>query len=35
MDIKTNSLEEFVTFIDRTRKQNKYSETISFFLWVL
>ena len=30
MDIKTNLLEEYVNFVDITKKQNKYFEIIFF-----
>ena len=28
MDIKTNLLEEYVNFVDSTKKQNKYFKTV-------
>ena len=32
MNIKTNLLEEYVNFVDTTKKQNKHSEMIIIFL---
>ena len=31
MNIKTNLLEEYVNFVDNTKKQNKYFEMFLFF----
>ena len=31
MNIKTNLLEEYVNYVDNTKKQNKYFKTIIFF----
>ena len=36
MDIKTNLLEEYVNFVDNTKKQNKYFKVlISLFVIIL
>ena len=35
MNIKTNLLEEYVTFVDNTKKQNKYFKIIIILLVVI
>ena len=35
MNIKTNILEEYVSFVDSTKKQNKYFEMIMFFITII
>ena len=35
MNIKTNLLEEFVNFVDNTKKQNKYFKKIMFLIVII
>ena len=35
MNIKTNLLEEYVRFVDNTRKQNKYFKLILFLIAII
>ena len=35
MNIKTNLLEEYVNFVDNTKKQNKYFKRFSFLIAVI
>ena len=35
MDIKTNLLEEYVNFVDNTKKQNKYFKIIMFLIVII
>ena len=35
MNIKTNLLEEYVNFVDNTKKQNKYFKLFLFLCFVL
>ena len=35
MNIKTNLLEEYVNFVDNTKKQNKYFKIYFYFLIVI
>ena len=35
MNIKTNLLEEYVNFVDNTKKQNKYFKTFSFVIVII
>ena len=35
MNIKTNLLEEYVNFVDVTKKQNKYFKTILFVIVII
>ena len=34
MNIQTKLLEDYVNFVDTTKKQNKYFKIISIFLWL-
>ena len=35
MNIKTNLLEEYVNFVDKTKKQNKYFEIFLFLIAII
>ena len=35
MNIKTNLLEEYVNFVDNTKKQNKYFKIIMFLIVII
>ena len=35
MDIKTKLLEEYVNFVDNTKKQNKYFKIIMFLIVII
>ena len=35
MNIKTNLLEEYVNFVDTTKKQNKYFKIIMFLIVII
>ena len=35
MNIKTNLLEEYVNFVDTTKKQEKYFESITFSIAII
>ena len=35
MDIKTNPLEEYIDFVDNTKKQNKYFRIFSFLIVII
>ena len=35
MNIKTNLLEEYVNFVDSTKKQNKYFKFINFLIAII
>ena len=35
MNIKTNLLEEYVNFVDNTKKQNKYFEIFTFLIAII
>ena len=35
MNIKTNLLEEYVNFVDNTKKQNKYSKIFLFLIAII
>ena len=35
MNIKTNLLEEYVNFVDKTKKQNKYFKKIMFLMVII
>ena len=35
MNIKTNLLEEYINFIDNTKKQNKYFKIILFLIVII
>ena len=35
MNIKTNLLEEYVTFVDNTKKQNNYFKIFSFLIAII
>ena len=35
MNIKTNLLEEFVNFVDNTKKQNTYFKKVSFLFVII
>ena len=35
MNIKTNLLEEYVNFVDNTKKQNKYFKTFLFVIVII